>query len=282
VRENESYSLRLGDDDVDRLGLVNRYYNPGSQRLLRSVSISGARRVADIGCGQGDMAHWIAGELGPSGQVVGVDMSPEQLQLAELRCPHPERVRWVCCAAECWDGSGGAFDIVYCRLLLMHVSDPAAVLRSMIAALRPGGLLVIETARVDALRYVPERAGADRWQEWWYRLGDVIGASYRFADQALPLVRGMDMKIVSAEVHQPVSYDRAAKLIHPLGFEQLVPAYRDRAGADPLALREQLAIFRDLIDCADTYVELYAMLQLVAQRPAAATSAAQPTSGTTD
>ena len=37
-----------------------------------------------------------------------------------------------------------AFDLVHARLLVMHLADKAAALRCMIAALKPGGWLIVE------------------------------------------------------------------------------------------------------------------------------------------
>ena len=39
-------------------------------------------QVVDIGCGIGSVTVWIAQHVGPTGQVVGVDMSAAQLEVA--------------------------------------------------------------------------------------------------------------------------------------------------------------------------------------------------------
>ena len=65
----------------------------------------------------------------------------------------------------------GTFDLVHCRALLGHLDDPAAALRRMITALRPGGWLVVENAdfaTFDAA--TPEHPAAPAWSAAALRL----------------------------------------------------------------------------------------------------------------
>jgi cyclopropane fatty-acyl-phospholipid synthase-like methyltransferase len=52
---------------------------PITERLLRQAGLKPGMRVLDLGCGIGDVSLLAAGVVGPSGLVVGVDQSPEQL-----------------------------------------------------------------------------------------------------------------------------------------------------------------------------------------------------------
>ena len=94
---------------------THRYYNPGSLRFLRSVGVGGASRVLEVGCGQGQMAHLIAGELGPDGQVVGVDASDAQIEAAARTDSRRGKCRWVRAHADALSEVGGPFDLVYSR-----------------------------------------------------------------------------------------------------------------------------------------------------------------------
>ena len=77
--------------------------------------------------------------VGPKGQVVAVEIDPRFL--SDLGQPNVEVRR---CDFTRDDVEPGCYDLVHSRLLLMHLSDPAEVLRRMAAALRPGGWLVAE------------------------------------------------------------------------------------------------------------------------------------------
>ena len=267
----QAYSLETGDADLDRLGLLNRYFNPGSERFLRAVVHDGsARRAIDVGCGQGQMAHFLAELLGPGARVVGVDVANAQLEIAARKAPHPERCTWVCTAADRLEGAGGPFDLAYSRFLLQHVSDPRAVLRAMVDALAPGGLLVVEDALVSGFRLVPDETDdlLEAAGTWWYALGETIGASYRFPEQLPLAVRDLGLELVRFESHQPVTFERGALRMHLLGFEQIAPAYVERGIASEADIARYRERMEPLLSERDHYIELYRVLQVAARKPA--------------
>lgn len=265
MADDDVYTLARGARDQDRLALLGRYYDAASQSWLRECGLSPGMRVLDVGCGHGNMTHFLARAVGASGHVTGVDVSEQQLGVAQSGSPHPERCTWLCAPADRLEDAAGGFDLVYCRLLLMHVHDPIAVLRAMRDALAREGRLVIETGIVSALRFVPARVGDDAWKSWWLRLGDAIGASYAFPDQTPIALRALGLRIEGMTSHQPVSFAREAKLLHPLGFEQVAPLYLEKAGASAHAIEAQRTAFAEHVADDETYVELYRMLQICAR-----------------
>jgi ubiquinone/menaquinone biosynthesis C-methylase UbiE len=58
---------------------------PTTERLLRGAGIRHGMRVLDLGCGAGDVALLAAELVGASGTVVGVDCSPEVIEVARDR-----------------------------------------------------------------------------------------------------------------------------------------------------------------------------------------------------
>src|SRR5215204_4073367 len=52
------------------------------QALVAAAGVQPGQRVLDVGCGTGYFARLLAGAVGPSGQVVGVDPSVEMVQYA--------------------------------------------------------------------------------------------------------------------------------------------------------------------------------------------------------
>jgi SAM-dependent methyltransferase len=57
-----------------------------------------------------------------------------------------------------WD-EPAAYDMVYCRYLLQHLRQPVALLRRMWAAVRPGGVIVVEDADFDGWGCHPANDG---------------------------------------------------------------------------------------------------------------------------
>jgi SAM-dependent methyltransferase len=101
-------------------------------------------RVLDVACGTGVIARLIARRVGPTGEVVGLDLNPGMLAVAAATAstePATIRIRWQEASATKMPLSDGAFDIVYCQLGLQFFPDRPAALREMFRVLVPGGHL---------------------------------------------------------------------------------------------------------------------------------------------
>jgi arsenite methyltransferase len=122
---------RIGDA-VRRRGLV--------RAALRAAT---GERILDVGCGPGYYCAELLQEVGPSGEVVGVDGSPAMLELAARRCAEHDNVEFHEADATSLPVSDGSFDGVLCVQVLEYVADPTAGLAQMHRALRPGGRVVV-------------------------------------------------------------------------------------------------------------------------------------------
>ena len=102
------------------------------------------------------MAFAAAGLAGPAGEVVGIDQSPDAVAKAAARAAARglPNVRFV--AGDIHDRApGGPFDAIIGRLVLMYVPDPAAVLRTQAALLRPGGVVAPIEFDLHSARSLP-------------------------------------------------------------------------------------------------------------------------------
>ncbi len=116
----------------------------------------------DLGCGGGQVTLQIARLVAPGGSVTGIDMDEVKLDLA--RRAAAERglgnVEFRRLDVQDWDEPGG-YDAVYSRFLLQHLSQPVGLLRRMWAAVRPGGVLIVEDADFDGWCCYPANEGFD-------------------------------------------------------------------------------------------------------------------------
>src|SRR5437763_827928 len=65
--------------EQDRLARLNDLLN---DRALAELGLNPGDRVLDVGSGLGQLARAMARRVGPDGRVVGIERSPEQLELA--------------------------------------------------------------------------------------------------------------------------------------------------------------------------------------------------------
>jgi SAM-dependent methyltransferase len=109
--------------------------------LDRAAPVEG-ERVIDLGCGCGASTLRLAEHVGPTGTVVGVDVSAPMLARARERARSMPWIQFVEGDAAEYRFAGDA-DLVYSRFGAMFFADPQAALANLKKALRPGGRLCL-------------------------------------------------------------------------------------------------------------------------------------------
>ena len=110
-------------------------------RLL-DQAISGDARIADLGCGTGQMSLFLATA---DRLVIGADLTRASLELAEdaRRRYGIDRALFVETDLRSPGLRAGAFDVVYSSGVLHHTPDPRASFAAVARLLRPGGTVVV-------------------------------------------------------------------------------------------------------------------------------------------
>lgn len=164
--------------EQDRLGLMNRLLNENS---LREMQLQPGDRVLDLGSGLGQLSREMARAVGSRGQVLGIERSQDQIAAANrlaAAAGEPNLVEFRAGEAHALplrEDEWGTFDVAHARFLLEHVTDPQAVVRQMLAALRPGGRLILEDDPHDTLRLWPDPPGFSRLWATYQRTYDRVG-----------------------------------------------------------------------------------------------------------
>jgi ubiquinone/menaquinone biosynthesis C-methylase UbiE len=131
-----------------RLELLSDAFALSTRTFLAEATPRSPRVALDLGCGPGASTRLLAEATGAE-HTVGVDTSAAFLELAAGQLA--PGVSFVRHDATTVPLPGAPADLIYCRLLLAHVTDPAATVRAWMTQLTPGGrLLVDEMERIDA------------------------------------------------------------------------------------------------------------------------------------
>ena len=125
------YALASGAAAVHRLFVLHNIYGPAGRRLLLQAGLKRGMHVADFGCGVGAVTRMLGEMVGPSGSVTGIDVSARpdpagdaasalSAGLVQRRVSRGRRMRTPGFRRH-------SFDLVYCRFLLLHLTDPGSL-----------------------------------------------------------------------------------------------------------------------------------------------------------
>jgi ubiquinone/menaquinone biosynthesis C-methylase UbiE len=119
--------------------------------LLTALAIEPGHRVLDVGCGPGTDLRALAAAAGPAGAVLGIDQDPRMVATARTRTADQATVEVCQADAHRLPFETHSIDRARTDRVLMHVTDPAAVLTEIRRVLRPGGMLTLAEPDWDAL-----------------------------------------------------------------------------------------------------------------------------------
>ena len=183
--------------------VLSRYYGCG---LVCPPKLQGCR-VLDLGCGSGRDVYALAQLVGPTGEVVGVDMTDEQLAIAEKHRGHHaqvfgfDNVKFLHGYIERLEDLNlepGSFDVIVSNCVVNLSPDKDAVMRGVHRLLKKGGEFffsdvyadrrVPDAVRNDSVLYGECLGGALYWNDF-LRLSHQHG----FADPRLVTDRPLEI-----------------------------------------------------------------------------------------
>ena len=143
--------------------VVERFIGVGNPFGIRRPE--DGERVLDVGCGCGFDSFVASVLVGARGRVVGVDLTPEMLEVAQrgLASWPLHNIQFTEASAEDLPFEDAAFDVVISNGVLNLVPDKAAAFQQLSRVLRPGGRFLAADLLVDEA--IPEDilAAKDAW-----------------------------------------------------------------------------------------------------------------------
>ncbi len=123
--------------------LVAPVFMPWGEYLLDALVVAPGESLLDLATGPGTVARLASSRLGPSGYVLGTDLSEAMLAIAEAKggVPGGSRIEYRRSPASPLDVPAGAFDVVCCQHGFQFFPDRPAALAEMHNVLRTGGRL---------------------------------------------------------------------------------------------------------------------------------------------
>jgi len=121
-----------------RFDALAELFDPSTFRHLAALGVAEGWRCWEVGAGGPTVPSWLAGRVGRSGSVLATDIDVSWLNSTAFAVRRHD--------VGIDPPPGDDFDLVHARLVLVHVPQREQALASMVAALRPGGRLLLEEA----------------------------------------------------------------------------------------------------------------------------------------
>lgn len=209
---SERYIIGGGEAGSERLRVLADATWPESGIFLREAGLAEGVRVLDAGCGNGAITLRIAGCTGETGRVTAMDRDADMIRIArsdakdrglDIEFRHGDIER---------DASlGDGYDLVYARLLLSHLGDPAAALGRLTAALRPGGMLAVEDVDFRGHFCHPACPAFDRYVAWYEAAAVARGADPFIGPRLLGMLLDAGLRDVKLRVVLPTFHEGEGK-----------------------------------------------------------------------
>ncbi len=191
---------------MDRFAAFAALFDPSTFRHLDGLGLAPGWRCWEVGAGGTTVVSHLAGRVGQGGHVLATDINLSWA--AGAAAPNVEILEHDVATGP---PPGEPFDLVHARLVLVHVPERDAALATMVAALRPGGVLLVEDAD-PALQPLscleetgPEQALANRLRRGFRSLLAERGVDLAYGRSLPRRLRAAGLVGVAADAAFPVS-----------------------------------------------------------------------------
>jgi SAM-dependent methyltransferase len=134
-------SYTIDERNPERQQLLAEILNPPTRQVLARLPELPNARCLDLGCGQGNTTRCLAEVIKPS-VCIGLEYDADLVDYAKTRPQNPPNVQFQQGDATQLPFADASFEIVFCRYLLIHMAEPARVVREMMRVVRPGGYAI--------------------------------------------------------------------------------------------------------------------------------------------
>jgi SAM-dependent methyltransferase len=122
---------------ADRQQAQDILLKPVADILIDRAQAKAGERIVDVGCGSGAIAIALAQEAGPSGHVLGIDISAPMLESARQIAPASLPVDFVLADATVYPFDPASFDLLVSRFGVMFFAEPVRSFANLRRALEP-------------------------------------------------------------------------------------------------------------------------------------------------
>src|SRR5688572_30599734 len=126
---------------------VSAIFRPWAVDLVGRAALRSGEHVLDVACGTGIVSRLAASHVGVSGRVVGLDISPTMLHVANSQPTGTTTIEWCQAGADAMPFRDASFDVALCQQALQFFPDRVVALVEVRRVLTIRGRLLASTWR---------------------------------------------------------------------------------------------------------------------------------------
>lgn len=225
------YLMGRTSAEYQRLRAQAAVWEASTVRALEAVELQPGMTCLDAGCGPGEVMRLLGSRVGPTGHVTGLDVDATigKEALGVLTATVGRQFSFYPLDLEMTaEFANAPYDLVYARLVLIHLKEPVAVLRRLWACVKPGGTLLVQDYDMSFTHLYPTTWTFGEFQRVLLGTFEAGGKDYRIGSR-------MPRLFVDAGIGLPTGTD-VYGIIEPLqrSYPMLIGVYQSLL---PIALK---------------------------------------------
>jgi SAM-dependent methyltransferase len=160
----QQYLFPRTQREYQRQLLQARFWERATRLALESVGPISGGHVLDVGCGCGGAAPLLVERVGEHGSVTGVDIDTEALSVGtRMSASSTGAYRFVeLDISQQPKLYVNSFDLIFARMVLLHMQRPIEVLQRLWQWVRPGGTLLVMDYDLTSSSSFPQHSVIER------------------------------------------------------------------------------------------------------------------------
>ena len=180
------YLMGRTSAEYQRLRAQSAVWEVSTVRALEAVGLQQGMNCLDVGCGPGEVMRLLGTRVGSAGHVTGldIDLAIGEQALSILTATAGRQFSFYPVDLEtATEFPNAPYDLVYARLVLIHLKDPVAVLRRLWACVKPGGTLLIQDYDMSFMHMYPTTWTFGEFQRVLLGTFEAGGKDYRIGSR---------------------------------------------------------------------------------------------------
>lgn len=263
---NKEYIINTNEKARERLDLQHSLYVKNSVALLQEAGVGPGMSGLEIGCGSGAMTAELAKLVGAQGQLLSIDLVPEQVTAAQEFIKSSNWVRF-----KVWDVNhltdlNEKFDFIYCRMVLHHLADAHSAILQMKETLKPGGIVICEEPSIFNAGFCnPPSPAYDQFFKYIRSCFTENKRDFEIAHRLEQEFSACGFSVLEHSLYQPLLRHPAQKKLYPMALTDFSTQILEHKIANKAEIEELKNELEELIqtNCTMTWIRMH---QLIAKK----------------